>query len=188
MTFHYPSFVFHLERKFDLSFDVYAHNWIAHVITGNMYFTLSLVQGMVIEALLESLMCAPDGSPYYSLTNPPLETHLEALRRALLGSQAYLDKGTVFTGAGERIDYRIDLRLLQHLVIQIRKEQDVALAAKLLPGEIFMSDRLLCKKIHHTIGVNFPLKRCQDIMHMLADLGYVENNGNIRYCGREVLV
>jgi len=191
MKFHYASFVHYFTRQFDVSFNVYAHNWILRLIPPNPYFTWKLMQEYTIKALVESLedpLCPPDGPRQRSLFEAPPVPHIEALELALYRRTNYAEIHQIQTGAGERREYRIFMKVLRAIVIEVRDEQDVALAVKLLPGEVCMSDRLLMEKIKRVHGREFSKGRCQHIMNMLVKMNCCENNGSLRFAGREVLI
>lgn len=191
MRFHYPSFTQYFERKFDESFNLYVHNWRYHVIPSNPYFTQSLLQGLVTEAVIESLE-SPVGtlnsSQRRSLFVAPPVAHIEALKEVMRDRTDYIEKATIMTGVGERVEYKIDLQVIQHLVIEIRRAQDVLMAIQILPGEIWVSDRGLEERIYRMYGRRFSNRRCRDILHTLEEQGVIKNNGKLRTFGREVLI
>lgn len=191
MKFHLPSFMWQFQRRFDITFDVYAHNWTCYVITENKYFTEGLLKDLLIEALIDALdspLDAPDGPRQRSLLDAPIDTHIDALQAALRERSEYLSFRTISTSAGERYEWRIDLRTLQTIVSEVRQAQDVELCKRLIRGDIFISDRLLEKKILHTIGVAFSDRRIRDVMHTLEMQGIIKGNGHLRTHGREVLL
>lgn len=191
MRFHYPSFKQYFEGKFDDSFNLYNHNWRYHVIPPNKYFSTSLLQELVTEALIESLESPVDplnSAQHRSLFVAPPVAHVEALQKAMLDRTDYIEKGAILTGVGERIEYRIDLQIIQYLVIEIRREQDVEMALQILPGEIWVSDRGLEERIYRMYGRRFSNRRCRDILHALEEQGVIKNNGKLRTFGREVLI
>ena len=85
MKYHHPSFLWELQRRFDVSFDVYDHHFIIYVVSGNPYFTAELLAELVIEAMLDALITpqgTPDGPRQRSLFDAPPAAHLDALRDA----------------------------------------------------------------------------------------------------------
>ncbi|MGD9125739.1 MAG: hypothetical protein PVH19_00035 [Planctomycetia bacterium] len=190
MRFHQPSLLYYLEQALDASFNLYAHNWTLYVVPPNAFFSWPLMQRYLIEALIQALEAprgAPDGPQQRSLFESPPEPHCDALRGALAERSDYAEIHHIQTGRGERLEYRINLRLIQEIVIQVRREQDTLIAVKLLQGEIFMSERLLNLKLRRLYGREFSTRRCRQIMHDLVTMGLCKNNGNLRTAGREVM-
>jgi hypothetical protein len=148
------------------------------------------VQEYLIEAVIQSCdapLDAPDGPRQRSLFDAPPEAHCDALREALAERSDYAEIHHISTEIGERIEYRIKLRMIQDIVIRVRREQDVLIAVKLMQGEIFFSDRLLNLKMRKLYGREFSNRRCRQIMNDLVDMGYCKNNGHLRSAGREVI-
>ena len=190
MRFHYPSFQDYFTRLFDESFVVYFHNYNAFITSTNRYFSTEKLKGLVWEAIEKSLdnpYNPPKNARLRSLIDAPIDTHMDALQDALLERETYIEKQSISGGGGEAIVYRVDLKMLERIVIDVRQEQDVELALHLIAGEIFMSDRFLEKKILNTVGVAFSNRRCRLIMHALEEIGAVKKNGNLRTAGREVM-
>lgn len=190
--FHYPSFRDHFLRKFDDSFNVYVHNWTAHVLTPNPYFTAPILQQLIIEAIVDSIddpQGTPDGSRRGSVIDLPLKTHVDTLQETLQGSKDYLEKREVSGVDQVRLfEWRIDLKKLQRIVIACRRSADLSLSRNFLEGETCISTRLLRAKMLNQVGVNISLKRSSEIISMMVEAGWVENNGNVRTYGRDVLV
>jgi hypothetical protein len=89
---------------------------------------------------------------------------------------------------GERYEWRVDIKKIQNLIIEIRRTKDIDLGKEMIQGEIFMSDNLLHKKIYHAIGVCFSARRVREITRGLTEQGFLRNNGNLRTHGREVMI
>lgn len=188
---HYPSFRWYFEQQFDKSFLVYFNNWRGYVLTQNKYFTSEKLKYLVIHAVRQAIdapIGVPDGARRRSLLDVPLETHCDALLDALLDRCDYLEK-RVFCDAeiGEKYEWRVNVKMIQDLLIETRKVQDLELGKQLLQGEVFMSDNLMSKKLYHTIGVCFSARRVREITRALTELGYLKNNGKLRTHGREVV-
>jgi hypothetical protein len=191
MKFHSPSFLHYLKAQLDISFDVYAHNWICYVSTSNKYFTREILTELIIDAMVNALdapLAAPDGPRQRSLLDAPMDTHIDAVGVTLSAHRDYLTKQTISTPAGERYEYRIDLKALRRLIIATRRAQDVEVSKTLLQGEVYMSDRLLEKRFLRFTGIAISNRRAREIMQALVDQGLLKNNGNLRTAGREVLL
>lgn len=190
--FHYPSFRAHFIRKFDDSFNVYIHNWTGYVLTPNKYFTAEILQGLVIEGVIDAIddpLGSPDGSRRGSLLDLPLESHVAALQETLLECRDYLEKREVSGVDGERVfEWRVDLKKVQDLIIQSRRKSDILLSIKFVEGEETMSNRLLREKILLRLGVKMSFRRVSDINKDLVKLECLENNGKVRTYGRDVLI
>lgn len=191
MRYHQPSILHYLEQALDASFNVYAHNWTLYIVPPHKFCTWPIVQNYLIQAIVrscESPLGSPSGPEERSLFEAPPEPHLEALRGALSDRSDYAEIHHIQTGRGERIEYRIKLRMIQEIMIQVRREQDVMIAVKLMHGELFMSERLLNMKLRRLYGREFSLRRCKQIMDDLLTMGACKNNGHLRTAGREVLL
>lgn len=190
--FHYPSFRWHFARKFDDSFNVYVHNWTAHVITPNKYFTAEILQRIVIEAVVDAIddpHGPPDGSRRGSLLDLPLESHVATLQASLCDRKDYLAKREVFGPDGVTLyEWRVDLKKLQACIIESRNYSDFELGKNFVSGENMMSNRLLQKKIRYTLGVKFSLRRVSDINRDLVNHECLGNNGGVKMYGRDVLI
>lgn len=191
MKFHAPSFVFFLRKRFDVSFDIYTHNWIVYVTTFNKYFTSNMLRNLVSEAMIDALdapLAAPDGPRRRSVLDAPIDVHIAAVEAALQDRRDYLEKRTISPQeGGERIEFRIFLKRLRDIVIECRKNQDVEVSKHLIAGEVFMSDRLLEKRFLRFTGIAISNRRAREIMQSLVDQGILKNNGNLRTAGREVI-
>jgi len=190
MRFHHPSVIYYLEQLLDESFNIYAHRWTLYVIPPNAYCTWPILHEFVIEAVLrscESPLGSPQGPEARSLFESPPEPHLDALRGALADRSDYAEIHHISTGRGERLEYRINLRMIQDIMIAVRREQDILIAVKLMQGELFMSERLLNLKLRRRYGREISMRRCKQIMNDLVAMGLCKNNGNLRTAGREVL-
>jgi len=190
MRFHQPSFMHYLTQSLDASFNVYAHNWRLYVIPPHKFFTWPLMHTYLIDAVVRSCDApcdAPDGPRQRSLFEAPPESHLDALRDALSARSDYAEIHHISTETGERLEYRIDLKAIQQLVITVRREQDTRIAMHLLGGEIFMSERLLNLKLRRLYGREFSNRRCRQILHDLEIMGVCKGNGHLRTAGREVV-
>ena len=189
---HYPSFRWYFEQQFDKSFLVYFNNWRGYVLTQNKYFTSERLKYLVIHAVRQAIdepIGVPDGARKRSLLDVPLETHCDALLDALKDRCEYLEKQTFCDEeTGERYEWRVDVKMIQDLLIAARKVQDFELGKQLLQGEVFMSDNLMSKKLYHTIGVCFSARRVREITRLLTEQGYLKNNGHLRTHGREVVI
>jgi hypothetical protein len=191
MKFHAPSFVWHLKRRFDITFDVYEHNWTLYLVTDNKYFSQTLLKDLIIEAMTDALdmpLNAPDGVRQRSLLDAPIDTHLDALQAALRERTDYVSFRTISTINGERFEWRVDLRMIQAIVSEVRKAQDVELCKHLIQGDLFVSSRLLEKKILHSVGVAFSDRRLRDALALMEAQGLIKGNGHLRTHGREVLL
>jgi hypothetical protein len=189
---HYPSFRWYFEQQFDKSFLVYFNNWRGYVLTQNKYFTSEKLKYLVIHAVRQAIdepIGVPDGARKRSLLDLPIETHCDALLDALKDRCDYIEKQTFINQeTGERYEWRVNVKKIQDLIIEIRRVKDFELGKELIKGEIFMSDNLLYKKIYHTIGVCFSARRVREITRLLTEQGYLKNNGHLRTHGREVVI
>jgi hypothetical protein len=191
MKFHAPSFLWQLKRRFDVSFDVYDHNLIAYILTDNKYFTERICKGLIAEALIDSLdapLAAPDGPRQRSLLDAPIDTHIGALQAALSDRNDYLAFRLISTVAGERYEWRVDMRRLQEMIADVRRQCDAELCKELIRGDLFISDRLLTKKLLRSVGVAFSDRRIRDVMRSLELQGVIRGNGHLRTMGRDVLI
>ncbi len=191
MKYHHPSFLWELKRRFDATFDVYDHHFVVYVVTENKYFTQELLQGIVSEAIRDALISPQgtlDGPRSRSLFDAPPATHLDALHSALLSRSDYLQKREIQTAAGDRFEWRVDCRHLQDLISAIRREEDVKLATGMIHGDLFVSNRLLYKKILRYHGRAFSEKRIRELMDRLEELEIVKGNGKLRTYGRDILI
>lgn len=196
MMFHTPSFLHYFAQNVaDLNY--FHHNGIIHLYSPDPWLPFSDLQDLVWHALEQSLdepLAAPTGPRERSLIDAPIDTHMDALKDALMTSTAYLkrmraDHLDFDNGEEERLyEYQIDLSVVQRIVIRTREEQDTKLAEQLIKGEPFISDRLLESKIRHTIGVAFSQRRIRAIMHRLIQEKKIKNNGRLHSRGREVLL
>lgn len=192
MKFHLPSFKWYLQRQFDGNFDIWFHGWTAYVETVNRFFTQAILQELIISALTKSLdapLNAPDGPRSRSIIDAQIDTHIDAVQGALRERCEYIKKQTISTELGERYEWKIDLRILQRILIETRLTQDVVMSKKIIRdnGPFPVSDRLLEKHILHRIGVCFSNRRIREITKVLIDQGILKNNGNLRTHGREVI-
>lgn len=192
MKFHRPSFLHYLTTLLpERLFSIYAHRWTLHVIPPNRYFTWRLMHEYLTEAVVTSCAApldAPDGPRQRSLFDAPPAAHLDALRVALSERSDYAEIHHITTLIGERVEFRIDLKAIQSLVSQVRREQDVNLSIVLMQGEVFMSERLLNLKMRRLYGREISNRRCRQVMAELVTRGLCKNNGNLRTAGREVLI
>lgn len=192
MRYHHPSFMHYFEQKFPIDFCLYAYNWTLYVIPPHDYFSGRLLCQYVTEALIEALeapLDAPDGPRQRSLFEAPPVPHCEALAGALADSWEYLlNAGRIHfeRGEEERIEYRVNLRVIQGIVQDVRRSEDVKLALLMIDGEFFMSDRLLIHKIRQTRGRDIGPRRAREALRGLIELGFCHNNGRLRTAGREV--
>ena len=191
MKMHLPSFKWYFQRQFDANFEVWFHGMTVYVETANRFFTLAILQTIVVTAIMDALdapLSAPDGPRQRSLLDAPIDTHLDAVQGALREHCNYIQKHTILGPDGERYEWRVDLRQVQQIIIETRRSQDVEMAKTLLQGELFMSDRLLEHHILHRVGVCFSNRRIREITKILVEEGILKNNGNLRTHGREVLL
>lgn len=191
MKFHAPSFLWHLKRRFDVTFDIYDHNWICYLVTDNKYFTEPICKGLVSEALIDALdapLAAPDGPRQRSVLDAPIDTHLAALLATLHDRSDYVSFRLISTVAGERYEWRIDMRRLQEMIAEVRRQCDTELCKELIRGDLFVSDRLLTKKLLRSVGVAFSDRRIRDVMRSLEMQGVIRGNGHLRTMGRDVLL
>lgn len=194
MRFHYPSFLYYFEQYLPQDFSWFHHNGLIHLYTHNPYIRISALQELtaqVVERSLDEPLDAPRGPRERSLLDAPIDKHSEALKVALLVRKDYLQyQGKQPVQGGERsiYGYLIDLGQVQQILIEVRREEDVKLAMLLIEGEIFMSDRLLEKKILYTIGVAFSNRRIREITSELVKRNILKSNGRLRTHGREVMI
>lgn len=190
MKYHHPSFLWEFTRRFDASFDVYDHHLTVYIITENKYFSQEILQGLIIEAITDALITpqgTPDGTRQRSLFDTPPEAHLDALRGALLDRCDYLQKREILTAAGDRYEWRVDCKMLQEMIATIRTEQDAKLALSVIQGDLFISNRLLYKKILRYQGRAFSERRIRALMSELEEQEAIRGNGKLRTYGRNVL-
>lgn len=180
----------YFEQKFPVDFNIYAYNWTLHVIPPHPYFSGHYLCQYITKALIEALetpLDAPDGPRERSLFEAPPVPHCEALADALADSWEYLlNTGRLHTERGERLEYKLNLRVIQGIVQDVRRSEDVKLALLMIAGEFFMSDRLLIHKIRHTRGRDIGPRRAREALRGLVELGFCQNNGRLRTAGREV--
>jgi hypothetical protein len=190
MKYHHPSFLWELKRRFDDSFQVYDHHLVIYIVTDNKYFSQEILQGLIIEAITDALITpqgTPDGPRQRSLFDTPPEPHLDALRGALLDRCEYLQKREILTASGERYEWRVDCKALQDIIASVRTSQDAKLALTVIQGDLFVSNRLLYKKILRYQGRAFSERRIRALMAGLEEQELIEGNGHLRTYGRNVL-
>lgn len=191
MKLHPPSVLHYLRTKLDLSFDIFAHNWTIYVYCSQPYFTSRMMQEVIIEAITDALdapLAAPDGPRRRSVLDAPLGTHLDALAAALSDRCDYLQKRAVLTQEGGRgLEYRIDVKVLRAIMIEVRQTQDRELTKRLIAGEVFVSERLLEKRFLRFTGIAISNRRARFILKDLENEGVIKSNGNLRTAGREVI-
>jgi hypothetical protein len=190
MKYHHPSFLWELKRRFDETFDVYDHHLTIYIVTENKYFSQEILRGLIVEAITDALIAphdTPDGPRQRSLFDTPPEPHLDALKAALLARCDYLEKREILTAGGERFEWRVNCKRMQEIIADVRTAQDVNLALGVMQGDLFISNRLLYKKILRYQGRAFSDRRLRDLMEQLEIEGYVKGNGHLRSYGRDVL-
>lgn len=190
MHFHFPSFWFQFERRFGLGFNVYHHNLIIYVVTSEAFNRHQLLN-IISDALLDALQ-HPLAEPQRRTWRPdiitgPLPGHLDALENALLYRCDFVAESTIKTAAGEMLEYRIDVRQLEQVLIAVRKAEDAKLGRQVLHGEIFTSINLMQLQIYQKYGRAFGEKRVRQMLDTLEDQGVIHGNGNLRTKGRDVV-
>lgn len=190
MIFHFPSFSYYFAQQFDDSFNIYFYNLFLYVIPPNRYFSAALLGEFVTDAMVkmvEDPLLPPSGPRARSLFESPPEPHCLALREALSLSWDYLYDYRVFESeAGERGEYRVNLRVLRGIVQDVRLSEDVKRAERLLDGEFFVSERgLVIKGLRHD-GRDIGRYRSARVIKGLEELEYYRRNGNLRTLGREI--
>jgi hypothetical protein len=190
MKYHHPSFLWELQRRFDITFNVYDHHFIVYLITDNKYFTAEILQNIISEALQDAL-CAPQDppsrAPCRDLFPTPPRAHLDALHRALCGRDDYLKKRTILTGAGEKFEWQVDCQVIRRIVADVRLAEDVLIALQMIGGDLFVSERLLKQKFWHTHGRALSDHRLREILYALEDAQFVKGNGHTKTYGRDIL-
>jgi hypothetical protein len=191
MHFHFPSFWFQFERRFGAGFDVYHHNLTIYIVTQDAAFTRHQLMDIITDALLASLQ-DPLAAPHRPTWKPdiiagPLPGHLDALADALLYRCDFVACGSIQTAAGEMQEYRIDVRALERIVIEVRKAADVKLGRQILQGELVTSINLMTQRIYHQFGRAFAEKRVREMLKTLEQQGVIHGNGNLRTRGRDVI-
>jgi hypothetical protein len=192
MIYHQPSFLYHLSAALDVSFDIYAYNWMLRITPPNRYFTPALCLQYVSEALVRSFeqpLVTLRGPRNVSLFDAPPETYCAALAEALSVSWKYLlqTREIRVEGGERRTQYTLSLKVLQGIVQDVRRSEDVKLSAQMLDGEGVMSHRLLLQKIRHTNGRDIGRRRALDALKGLIELKMGKYNGRMRTAGMEVL-
>lgn len=191
MTFHYPSFRHYFSQQFDISFNLWCHNWRCYLIPPNRYFTVALYYGFFADALIESLekpLAAPRGARSRSLFEAPPEPHCEALREALREAWPWVvNIREIQTERGERLEYMIDLRVIRGIVQDVRRSEDCKAAERYAAGDIFLSERGIVLKNRMMNGRDIGKRRAREVMKSFEDLGYYHLNGKARTVGRELL-
>jgi hypothetical protein len=167
------------------------HNWTAYVITPNKYFSAEILQSTVIESVIDSIddpRGTPDKSRSKSLLDLPIESHIESLQESLLDRSDYLEKRMISVTDGETLfEWRVDLKLLQEIIIYSRRLSDEKLGEIFARGEACLSNRLLMAMAENRLGIKFSYRRASEISKSLVNVGVTEDNGKSRTYGRTVL-
>lgn len=192
MTFHYPSFMYYFEPRFDVTFNLYARNLVIYLMPPNAYFTAALLLEITTDALIDSVerpLRTPTGPRARSLFESPPEPYTLALAEALsLRWPAVAIRRFFMSERGERrVEFVLDLRAMRQIVIDVRDEQDVLHAMTMIQDEGTISTRgLVDKGMYHT-GRDIGRTRAANALVILEKRGWLGSNGNLRTKGRDVL-
>ncbi len=191
MKYHHPSFMHYFLQQFDVSFNIYSHNFMLCVIPPNAYFTPDLLLDFFTDALIDSVerpLLTPTGPQSRSLFETPPVPHCLALAQALSMSWKHILNQRVFQSErGERQEYKVNLRVVRGIMIDVRRSEDTARALYEIQDERNMSNRYLLEKVLRHDGRDIGRTRAAQAMKGLVELEYCEDNGNLRTLGREVL-
>jgi hypothetical protein len=177
MKFHLPSFKWYFEQEFDGNYDVWWHGWTGYIETVNRFLSLEKLNEIICRALVTALDApcdAPDGPRQRSLLDAPIDAHVDAVQDALREPQKYLRKWVILTSHGERYQWQVDLRVIQSILITVRRDQDVLMVKKIISenGGFPISQQLLGKLILHRVGVCFSNRRVRQVATIIKNNGF----------------
>lgn len=197
MRFHVQSFLhyFNALLPYDVSFC--HHDYLVFVFPPYP-MRQDVLRDMVTEATLKAVSC-PMGTPLSteqeSVFVEPPDAHLETLEGTLKGTVGFLVPCTFSKppkserGGFWELEhsYRIDLKVIEHIIRQVRLQEDVKLIRDFLPHVKFLSVRGVQTVMYSRTGYKWSSRRVTDALNEMEKQGDVKRGRALKSKGRQVI-